>query len=134
MSESSNPFAGIKNNKSLHNAFQQVMEVRSASRRLDPAGAATSNPAVARCCKAFAANAAAEYAYRNAMPPLAGAQNIRDFIACVAHGMLTGAILAADGTRFLYAAQVAYSTVETRQRPSNSPNLPDTNRAGTNRA
>jgi hypothetical protein len=31
-------------------------------------------------------------AYKDALPPLIGADNIRDFIACVAQGMLLGAI------------------------------------------
>ena len=79
-------------------------------------------PAVARCCDAgtrayrtvlakernrFEASKAASEAYRLAMPPLVGAESIRDFIACVAHGMLIGAIGSDDGARLLYAAQVA---------------------------
>jgi hypothetical protein len=50
-------------------------------------------------------------AYRHAMPPLTGEENIRDFIACVAQGMLIGAIAGPDGARLLYAAQVAHTTV-----------------------
>jgi hypothetical protein len=41
------------------------------------------------------------------MPDLTGYENIRDFIACAAHGMLTGAIDPIEGPKFLYAAQVA---------------------------
>lgn len=50
--------------------------------------------------------------YRKAMPPLCGRENIRDFIACVAHGMLLKIIDSTEGTRLLYAAQVAQSSAE----------------------
>jgi hypothetical protein len=91
------------------------------------------NPAVARCNQAFAsaldaaiksgksrfaAENEAEKAFRNAMPPLSGAQNIRDFIACVSQAMLLGALSFSEGSRLLYAAQVAYSTLETRSHHS----------------
>ncbi len=46
-------------------------------------------------------------AFREAMPTLAGHDNIRDFIACVAGGMLSEIINANEGAKFLYAAQVA---------------------------
>jgi hypothetical protein len=87
----------------------------------------SANPSVAHCCQAYndamqAARAqgesqygstqAAERAYRNAMPPLSGADNIRDFIACVAHGMLLEAIKGSDSARLLYATQIAYGAVE----------------------
>ena len=49
--------------------------------------------------------------YRHALPPLTGEDNIRDFIACVAQGMLIGAIDGPDGARLLYAAQVAFTTL-----------------------
>ncbi|MGA2887333.1 MAG: hypothetical protein ABSE51_04725 [Terracidiphilus sp.] len=55
-------------------------------------------------------------AYRSVMPPLSGQDNIRDFVACVAHGMLIGAIEGKNGTKLLYAAQVALSML--RHRPS----------------
>src|ERR1700685_2571311 len=88
-------------------------------------------PAVARCCQAmqaayqairstYEANGkesdeecqdraavAAQRAYCQAMPPLSGCENIRDFIACVAHGMLLDVFTGAESTRLLYAAQVA---------------------------
>ena len=80
-----------------------------------------SNPAVANCCKAwkrvfraalaaddsFHAPERAGEAYRAAMPPLSSRENCLDFIACVAHGMLLGAIHEKNGTKLLYAAQVA---------------------------
>lgn len=53
------------------------------------------------------ANNAANRAYRRAMPVLTGYDNVRDFIACAAHGVLIGALTKEDGTALLYAAQVA---------------------------
>jgi hypothetical protein len=44
------------------------------------------------------------------MPPLVGVRHIRNYIACVAHGSVTGAIDIADTSRLLYRAQVALST------------------------
>jgi hypothetical protein len=55
----------------------------------------------------------ARQAYRRAMPPLSGSQNISDFVACVAYGMLIEAIRGADAARLLSAAQIA-----NRVRPS----------------
>jgi hypothetical protein len=101
-----------------------------------PAASATAinspepNPAIARCYQAYrqAAKAAREQgkydfqiessareAYRKAMPPLSGVENIRNFIACIAEGMLNESIGSADGMRLLYAAQVASGIIE---RPS----------------
>jgi hypothetical protein len=54
--------------------------------------------------------------YRAHMPRLSGPDNIRDFVACVAHGMCTGVIPGAEGTRLLYAAQVAYSSLPSPKR------------------
>jgi hypothetical protein len=92
------------------------------------------NAAVARCCRAWQlaydqemeleygdgwddgeyrndsdARRAANKAFRDAMPPLVGLQNIRDFIACVACGLLKEAISGLDAPRLLYAAQIAVS-------------------------
>jgi hypothetical protein len=36
---------------------------------------------------------------------------IRDFIACVVHGIAIGAIPSSEGTRLLYRAQVAHSAL-----------------------
>src|ERR1035437_2917276 len=87
------------------------------------------NPAIARCMNGWACAYKVEKAetndhydavrkgnlgYRKAMPRLSGYENIREFSACVAHGMLIGAIDADDGTRLLYAAQVALSTVRSK--------------------
>jgi hypothetical protein len=88
---------------------------------------ALQNPAVAHCCDAweqayqtsveederesdFYARSVAGEAYRNALPALSGFQNISDFIACAAHGMLIGAIAEKSVTRLMYAAQVAIGT------------------------
>jgi hypothetical protein len=64
----------------------------------------------------FAAQAAAT-AYCNAMPMLAGADGVRDFLACVAHGILFGAIQREKSTQLLYAAQVALGTIPREPRP-----------------
>ena len=105
---------------------------------------AFSNPAVARCCKAWkkvyrAAMAEKNYeagaakkageAYRAAMPPLASREDCRDFIACVAQGILIGAIADKNGGKLLYAAQVALAMANSLRNPQNSspsyPNLTD---------
>jgi hypothetical protein len=90
------------------------------------------NPAIVRCMKArdhviqeelangksmFSASVEARQAYRDAMPSLFGYENICNFIACVARGMLIGAICGEDSTKLLYAAQVALATVP-RQPPA----------------
>jgi hypothetical protein len=59
-------------------------------------------------------------AYRQAMPPLSGRQNIRDFIACVTKGLLVGAVDYAEGPKLLYAAQIAHGACE----PLYPPRLP----------
>jgi hypothetical protein len=93
--------------------------------------AASANPAVARCMNAWEnayhaefakcedeedASEEAQNAYRDAMPPLSGYENIRDFIACVVNAMLIGAIEDNQGTKLLYGAQVALTTV--RRQPA----------------
>jgi hypothetical protein len=50
-------------------------------------------------------------AFRQLMPPLSGHENIRNFIACAAQGILMDVISGSDGARLLYAAQVAHSTM-----------------------
>src|ERR1035437_5379457 len=85
------------------------------------------NPAIVRCCNEWqrvfkelkakrdlAPGYFCDKAFRNAMPPLSGFENIRDFIARTAHGMLIGAIRDDLGSKLLYAAQVAL-TMERRQ-------------------
>jgi hypothetical protein len=95
----------------------------------DLSNPAMANPAVARCCQIWqtvfrselaqgehevlAARSAGD-AYRGALPSLTGAQNIRDFIACVAHGLLLQAIDDKSGGKLLYAAQVAFTSQDNR--------------------
>jgi hypothetical protein len=90
----------------------------------NPSSPAAVNPAVARCCQAYAravkvateqgkshssTSSGAEKAYREVMPPLSGPSNIRDFVACVTHAMLINVIRGSEETRLLYAAQVAHN-------------------------
>jgi hypothetical protein len=94
--------------------------------------AAATNPGVARCVCAWIlarkaalakgrsssqANYAADRAYLDAMPPLSGEENIRDFIACVTHAMLANIILDNSGAKLLYAAQVAHTTARDQSKP-----------------
>lgn len=97
------------------------------------------NPSVAQCLQrqnaaykaeiargefhAYAVDAAAK-AYRNAMPPLDGHDNIRDFIVCVAHGVLIGVIDHKDSSKLLYAAQVALSLLRVKFAPAANQNPP----------
>lgn len=89
-------------------------------------GCALENVAVIRCCaaahKAFQAavtagkpNADAESegadAYRRAMPPLDSSENVRNFIACVAHAMLIRILDPAEAPRLLYAAQCSVAVL-----------------------
>jgi hypothetical protein len=90
------------------------------------------NPAVAHCLNEwyrvydetpkkgkddYDAERKANEAYRESMPALSGIESIRDFIACVAYGMLVDAITDDRGTRLLYAAQVAL-TAAAKNSPS----------------
>ena len=102
-----------------------------------------SNPAVLRCCEAYdqayddtftslqeqeeeideddaveEAVDAACAAYRQAMPPLLGVRNIRNFIVCATYGSAIGVLDGSDHSRLLYAAQVAYATRRTRSSKS----------------
>lgn len=79
-------------------------------------------PAIDRCSKAWytafqqstdagknpvAVRLIANEAYRYAMPPLNSPKNIKDFIACVVHGMMVGAIIDELGNRWIQAARAA---------------------------
>jgi hypothetical protein len=85
---------------------------------------AHANPAVAACANAWrlaycevrlksqsidCAKAHARMAFRLAMPPLAGEENLHDFVACITFGMLFDVIGTAEGAKFLYAVQVTNS-------------------------
>jgi hypothetical protein len=50
-------------------------------------------------------------AYAGSLPMLSNPDCIRDFIACVVHGMAIGAIPSSEGTRLLNGAQVAHSAL-----------------------
>lgn len=81
----------------------------------------TGNAAVDRCLAACAearqkakASGRSNYAdkdgkaaYLRAMPPLAGPENVANFIACVMRGSIEDIIYAFEINSFLYAAQVA---------------------------
>ena len=64
----------------------------------------------------FAAHKAGP-AYCQALPTLAGYENIRDFIACVAHGILIEAIPQNRANQLLYAAQVALAALHHEPKP-----------------
>jgi len=91
------------------------------------------NPTLARCIRAwnrayhkkldeeetdFEAVEAGNRAYLRAMPPLAGDQNIRDFIACIAFASLTKLILQPTADHFLAAAKVALGTLRHQAKPA----------------
>jgi hypothetical protein len=59
----------------------------------------------------------ADDAYRAALPPLAGEANIRNFVACITHGMVLGVFEPSEGSKLLYGAQVAAVAESRRFRP-----------------
>jgi hypothetical protein len=88
----------------------------------EPEPTSTLNPAVERCERAwkrayttavaaqktkYDAEELANEAYRRAMPMLDSYENIRDFIACTAFGMLIEVITERAASKLMYAAQVA---------------------------
>ncbi len=56
-------------------------------------------------------------AFCRVMPPLAGYENIRAFIACVAHGIQVEAIPEKRANQLLYAAQVALASLKRAPKP-----------------
>ena len=101
---------------------------RSVQRALPPNGNDLTlnpvfcSPAVTRCCEAWKIVYQAERAkgtpgvscylraneaYRYAMPPLTSAKNIRDYIACVAHGMMARTIDMIVAPKLIAIAKVA---------------------------
>jgi len=101
---------------------------------VDKSNPSFANLAVAHCCKVWkktfrdtfaatesevGATSNAAEAYRAALPPLSTRDSCRDFIACVAQGMLLGVIPEKDGGKLLYAAQVALAAANVER------NLPD---------
>jgi hypothetical protein len=95
-----------------------------------PASSDPSEHAIARCWNAYTARYQeardhkteewrainlAEEAYKSAMPTLGSRENIRAFVACVAHGVLAEVFDGAAASKLLYAAQVAISTLGGKQ-------------------
>lgn len=104
---------------SLAGSVHQAVPAWTDHIALDPAYRCA---ALTRCCEAWShaqqterANGTsgvacylrANEAYRSAMPPLTTENHIRDFIACVAHGMMMRVFLPNVAAKLLYAAQVA---------------------------
>lgn len=99
------------------------------------------NPAVARCVASWERakeltsvesngeqpdqsyiDEVAELAFRYALPPLSGEENIRDFIACITHAMVHKIIWLNDCKNYLNAAKIALSAVRAdRNRPKSPP-------------
>ena len=59
---------------------------------------------------------AGRIAYCNSLPRLNDSDSIRDFIACVVHGMAINAIPSTEGTKLLYGAQVAQTALPSPKR------------------
>jgi len=75
----------------------------------------------------YTAATQASEAFRNAMPLLDGYDGVRNFIACVAHGILIDAIPRDKGGQLLYAAQVAMAVIQRDQKPAQTePRAPQT--------
>jgi len=71
-------------------------------------------------------------AYCAALPKLSGAGNIRDFIACVTYAMALEIVPSNEGTRLLYAAQVAHTALTKRPKKHNKSPLKSTAATTTN--
>ncbi len=56
--------------------------------------------------------------YRAAMPAPSGREGIRDFIACIAYGVLIGAVSTRESTALLYAAQIAQGALREPRVPA----------------
>jgi len=124
-------------------ALIQAISHVPAATTLDPGPAhapSTPKAALRRCCSAwqrafdafmdkcngdnpidniFAAKDAS-VAYCNAMPMLAGQDGVRDFLACVAHGILIGAIPKEKSGHLLAAARVTLAAIQRERKPPKS--------------
>ncbi len=60
-------------------------------------------------------------AYRDAMPLLAGYENIRDFIACTAYGILKRIFEFDEGRELLGAAKIAMALLKTQPKSQAPP-------------
>ena len=92
---------------------------------------ATENPAVMRCSRAWSvayekatdeggdeddAEKDANSAYLRSMPPLAGFENVRDFIACIGYAQVTDIIHSYEAESLLATAKVALAAVRREGR------------------
>jgi hypothetical protein len=101
----------------------------------DPADRPSENPSVRRCIRAWnlafnkamaedddtdAAELEAKSAYLRTMPPLAGFENVRDFIACICYAQIAELIQNYEAVNLLASAKVALAAVrqEGRLHPS----------------
>jgi len=120
------------------------MSIHSSSRVTETdLGQPARTPAVQRCCEArdrfirqsrqknrdsYKTSEAAAEAYCPAMPDLSGFENIRDFVACTSYGIVSGLIDAIEGSKFLYAAQIASGIlrheIKDQKRPAACPPTP----------
>ena len=89
------------------------------------------NSAVVRCCHAWmnayreefensdeiSATRVAALAYRTALPSITTRENCRDFVACVAHGLLLEVINEKESTKLIYAVQTALSALAKHHQP-----------------
>lgn len=97
------------------------------------------NPAVVRCAKAYSrtyklvsrsllaadkpldrhfVKQHAAYAFRNALPPLCGPENIRDFIACVGYALVKEFLDPVDCAEYFAAAKVALAAIRAERHPA----------------
>jgi hypothetical protein len=67
-------------------------------------------------CNEDAISRGGQMAYCAVLPRLSDSESIREFIACVVHGMAVGAIPSTEGTRLLYGAQVAHAALPSPKR------------------
>jgi hypothetical protein len=106
---------------------ESVQPATSGTNQASNPDRALDNVAVERCVRAWSrahkkkldegeddyeAERAANEAYLSAMPPLAGRDNIRNFVACVAEAAILKVLRQRDITQLLYAAQVAIGAAE----------------------
>ncbi len=103
----------------------------------------SSNPSVARCIRAwnrayrkkldnlgkheeeYHAKNVANDRYLRAMPPLAGYQNVCDFIACVTYASLVDILRPSEVDRLFAAAKVALGTMRYEPKPLPEPAKPN---------
>lgn len=69
----------------------------------------------------WSARNSAQEAFRVSMPDLTSLTDVQDFVACIAQGLLIGAIEPRDSSKLLYAAQVALSAYRNAPQPPKTP-------------